>query len=899
MKNLKKCMKKICAVSLAALMLGCGGVTVLPEVAQSGILVSAASEGKTADGFVWERNAGGGVTITDYTGEGGSIVIPSKIDGKTVTEIGLYVFYGCTGLTSVTIPDGVTYIGESAFEDCTRLTSVTIGKGVTDIGSYAFWGCTRLTSINVSVDNEYYSSNNGVLLYKGQGEVILCPEGFKGSYTIPDSVTEIDEYAFWGCTGLTNVSIPDSVTSIGYGVFRGCTGLAGINVSADNGYYSSDNGVLLDKEQKELICCPAGFKGSYTIPDSVTSMEDEAFEDCTRLTDVTIPDSVTYIGYYTFYGCTGLKDVTIPDSVTEIGDYAFSGCTGLTKVTIPDSVTEIGEYAFSGCTGLTKVTIPDSVTEIDGGAFFDCTGLTNMMIPDSVTYIGSYAFSGCKGLTSISVSVDNEYYSSDNGVLLDKGQEELVRCPEGFKGSYEIPDSVTSISYDAFDDCTGLTSVTIGKGVTYIGDYAFEGCTGLTSINVSVDNEYYSSDSVALLDKLQEELILCPEGFKGSYTIPNSVKSIGQNAFDRCTGLTGINVSADNGYYSSDNGVLLDKEQKKLICCPAGFKGSYEIPDSVTDIGDEAFYGCAGLTSVTIHDSVTYIGYSAFEDCTGLTSVTIPDSVTIISDEAFYGCTGLTSVSIPDSITEIGSGAFENCTGLTSVTIPDSVTEIDYHAFGCYWDENTEVRLPTDLVIFGKAGSAAEEYANENDIPFVALDNELTDTKTNITVTGNIGENTKLEVSELKPEDVQISGKEACAYYDISLTENGEKIQPNGNVAVKIPYKGGDENIEVYRVNGDGTTEKMQSSYDGEYVTFISDHFSKYAIVTDAGIKGDTNNDGEVNIADALMISRYDAGLADLDESQLAVSDVNSDGEVNIADALMISRFDAGLIDKF
>ena len=327
------------------------------------------------------------------------------------------------------------------------------------------------------------------------------------------------------------------------------------------------------------------------------------------------------------------------------------------------------------------------------------------------------------------------------------------------------------------------------------------------------------------------------------------------------------------------------------------------IPDkirgkTVAEIGEWAFSDCTGLISVSIPDSVKSIGDGAFSGCTGLTSVDIPDSVKFIGEWAFSDCTGLISVIIPGSVTEIGYWAFSGCTGLKSVTIPDSVTEIGEWAFGYYWDEDADEYLLTDLIIFGKISSAAEEYANENSIPFVAMDKELSDTEKNITVTGDIGENTKLEVSELKPEDAKISGKKTCAYYDISLTKNGENVQPDGNVTVKIPYKGDSENIEVYRINDDGTTEKMQSSYDGEYVTFITDHFSKYAIVEDAGIKGDTNNDGEVNIADALMISRYDAGMAELDGSQLAVSDVNGDGEVNIADALMISRFDAGLIDK-
>ena len=254
--------------------------------------------------------------------------------------------------------------------------------------------------------------------------------------------------------------------------------------------------------------------------------------------------------------------------------------------------------------------------------------------------------------------------SSDNKVT-------ITGCDKSAKGAITIPSKidgmpVTSIEIWAFNSCTGLTSITIPNSVTSIGNGAFEYCTGLTSI-----------------------------------TIPNSVTSIGDRAFNSCTGLTSINVASGNNYYSDNNGVLFNKKKTELIRYPEGkSQTSYTIPNSVTSIGDGAFLFCAGLTSITIPNSVTSIGDGAFEYCTGLTSITIPNSVTSIGSYAFDGCTGLTSITIPNSVTSIEYSAFRNCTGLTSITIPNSVTSIGEGAFaGC--TGLTSITIPNSVISIG------------------------------------------------------------------------------------------------------------------------------------------------------------------------------------------------------
>ena len=385
----------------------------------------------------------------------------------------------------VIINEGVTSIGDYAFYGCYGLTSITIPSSVTSIGAWAFYYCFSLTSI-----------------------------------TIPSSVTNIGDGAFENCSGLTSITVPSSVTSIGDGAFEDCYGLTGIWVDSNNATYASDNnGVLFNKNKTSLICCPAGYSGAYTIPSSVTSIGYDAFCGCSGLTSITIPSSVTNIGADAFYCCSGLTSITIPSSVTNIGAYAFHGCSGLTSITIPSSVTSIGDYAFSWCSGLTSITIPSGVTSI-----------------------GFDAFHGCSCLTGIWVDSNNATYASDNsGVLFNKNKTSLICCPDGYLGAYTIPSSVTSIGADAFRYCTGLTSVTIPSSVAYIENDAFLGCSGLTSI-----------------------------------TIPSGVTSIGDGAFYGCSGLTSIyfcgntpsfddyvfyNVSA-TAYYPAGNSTWTDEAKQ-------------------------------------------------------------------------------------------------------------------------------------------------------------------------------------------------------------------------------------------------------------------------------------------------------------------------------------------------
>ena len=398
---------------------------------------------------------------------------------------------------------------------------------------------------------------------------------------------------------------------------------------------------------------PAAFKynnsfARVTIPDSVTSIGDFAFEDCS-LTSVSIPASVTVIGNSVFSGC-GLTSVSIPQGVTTIGAQAFAYCDGLTSVVVPNSVTSIQSYAFWYCSGLKSVTIPNSVTRLDPFVFYECYSLKTVSIPDGIPSIGEWTFYET-ALTSVT-----------------------------------IPNSVTSIGDGAFSGCGSLTDATIPGSVTTIGNEAFA-YSALASVTLS--NSLTSVGQSAFFDSDLR-----------SVAIPASLTNIQSDAFGSCPYLTNLTVATSNPAYSSLNGVLFDKNQNTLIQFPSGRSGSYTIPDGVTNIGTDAFNSAINLTNVTIPQRVASIGPGAFQG-SGLSTVTIPNGVTSLADWTFSDCYSLPGLTIPDSVTTIGVGVFAGA-ALTSVTIPNSVTTIGDQTFE-FCTNLQSVTLPNSVTNLGSA----------------------------------------------------------------------------------------------------------------------------------------------------------------------------------------------------
>jgi len=615
-----------------------------------------------------------------------------------VTSIGWgWAFYGCSGLTDLTIGNGVGCIPMGTFDSCAKLTNVTIPNSVTNIGWYAFeccsnltsvilpasvtnlyddwfWGCDSLREITVDPLNPAYASVGGVLYDKTLTTLVQCTAGKEGAITIPGTVT-----------------------SIGNMALTGCAALKAITVDASNPVYSSLDGVLFNRDQTTLLKCPRGKIGDYTVPGSATGIESRAFFGCATLTNIDIPNSVTSIGSWAFEQCSGLSSITIPTGVSSIEEWTFAGCGNLTSVILGNGVNSIGRGAFYGCRSLTGVTLGE-VSSIDEWAFAACSSLTSVSIPDSIYSIGSMAFASCSSLTAVyfegdapeflgqsafeETSATIYYLSGTSGwgptfggrptalwgaepvpfnYIVENGTITITGYT-GPGGDVLIPETIMGlpvirVGENAFYGCTSVTGITMPNSVTSIGERAFSGCENLTSIDFGHGVTSIGGGAFEYCTSL------------ASVVLPSSVTDIGTAAFYECTGLISAMI---------DNSVISIGAAAFYHCSSLS---SITIPDSVTSLGSEGFIGCTNLTSATMGNGISIIEEHMYQGCSSLTNVTIPDSVTSIRQGAFYNCSSLIGIEIPDSVRVIEESAFSWCTGLTGIRIPASVIEIGEGVF--------------------------------------------------------------------------------------------------------------------------------------------------------------------------------------------------------------------------
>lgn len=621
----------------------------------------------------------------------GILDIPGLIRVKVTTE-------------NITVP--VTMIDEQAFIDREKITQVNIPSTIESIGNLAFNGCISLTSFNVNSKNANFCSENGILFNKAKTTLLQYPSAKADTdYSIPDGVTKIEDWAFYDCNKLTVMTIPSSVATIGEYALNFCTGLTELFVHAKTPPTVGTNAfinvnlaipVYVPAASLDTYKAAAAWKDFNNLQALVTEFTVNNLKY--KVTDY-IANKVELTGYTT--EPTGKLDIPASVtygsktySVTSIVEQAFDGCSALTEVTIPASVTSVGSDVFNGCSSLTQATIGDGLTEISMFMFTNCSALEKLVIGKGVTKIESFAFANCSNLKEITVLASNppsvasdrsfENVSRDIPIYVPLESLAAYKAAEVWKeftnlqpisteftvdnlkynvtdliantveitsgygdGALNIPATVTyagteykvtSIGAEAFYDCS-FTSVTIPDGVTIIKYGAFQNCTDLTEVTFgnSITTIEYSAFYYCLSLK--------------QVTIPKSVTNIGVNVFFYCTALTHINVDAANPAYSSENGVLFNKDKTTLLRYPAAKPGTtYTVPKSVTCIGESAFGQCTALKELTLSENVSKIESYAFEDFAAITKMTVLATVPPTAETSAFKYFNLdTPVYVPAS----------------------------------------------------------------------------------------------------------------------------------------------------------------------------------------------------------------------------------------------------------
>ena len=584
-------------------------------------------------------------SIADYAFYENSALNTVKFTGVALTSIGYQSFYN-TAITELDLSGADASIGTYAFYRCNSLETVKL-SGVKTIGQNAFDNCRKLTSVELS--------ENLTIIESGAFESCVALKNIE----IPDSVTTIGDNSFKDCTELETVTIGKGCTSVTASAFTEDFNLVKFNVSEDNENYTSVDGVLYNKEKTAVVCYPKSLSGEYVIPDTVTSIEKAAFENCNKLTKITIGSGVETVNPYAFNQCNLLATVVFKDSNTankKICERAFYYCGSLTEVDFGNAVTSIGDYAFTVCSKIKSLEFPDSLTSIGQFAFSpytDGTGgtykesnLESVKFGTGLKTIGNYAFYDDRKISKL-----------------------------------EFTDKLTSIGSYAFYNCGNLQSIAIPDNVTKIDNNTFENCSSLKSVSIG-----------------------------------KSCTTISATAFNNATALEKITVSADNEKYSSVDGALLNKEKTSIILYPKSKSGEFVIPDTVTSIADRAFSSCPNLTKITIGANVESVGAYAFSDCSALSDVVFKDSTMekkVIGDYAFYNCQALSNVDFGNAVTSIGNFAFMIDKSLENVEFPDSLESIGRYAFSCYDYGTTGSYFASNLksVKFGGGLKTIADYA--------------------------------------------------------------------------------------------------------------------------------------------------------------------------------------------
>ena len=645
------------------------------------------------------------VTMTNVTTIGSyafynSSNLSTIILNEGVDSIGSYAFANISALTSIVLPNTVTYLGDSAFA-ASGLTSVNIPTGISMIFDYTFQN-TKLTSIHIPANVE--SVGYGAFYYVSTLQTV----------TMENGVTYIDGYAFQGCTNLVTVNMSAYVTQIGDGVFYNCSKLknfvmpAGVTSIGSNAFYNCDALTSIWVPSSASVSASsyssAPFYGCattvrvYTDASSKKSAWGTYWHYYASGLVLTTTYGTTYDAYFrtmypnfsvTTYGSTvslssytgSETTVNVPHGITNISGYAFNGKSAITTINLPSSVNTLMDGSFASLSGLQTLNFAEGLREYNVGAVMYTNVLSTINLPSTVTSIvPHYNVSHYDSLTAINFNSGNKNYHVVDGYLIEKTSNKLVMPINRSLTSYTIPNYVTEIGDYAFYQICSVTSYTIPANIVKIGKQAFAGTTftGITfasgsKLKVIEEKAFYSNHitSITLPEGLE---IIGNSVFELSYataitiSIPSTVKNIGYKVATNNVG--SITVSSSNAYYSSSDGMLIEKATNRLI---TGKSGATTVPSTVKVIAPYAFYSMLSGTSFTIPANVVSIGNNAFESNTKLTTLTFSEGLKEISYRAFYGCSKIASITLPNSLEHIDHGAFASCSALKTVYIGSNV----------------------------------------------------------------------------------------------------------------------------------------------------------------------------------------------------------------------------------
>ena len=668
---------------------------------------------------------------------------------ESVTSIGDNAFYEVPNIiytgTATGSPWGAKNVGYLeeylVYENATKTTllacnseatgTVEIPNSVTSIGSSAFSGCTGITSVIWNAKN--CESNDNKSPFSDIASQI-------SSFSFGNRVENIPDYLCQGMNKLSSITIPNNVTNLGGNVFSDCTGITSVVWNARSCSLSYNN---------NYDYCPFSASASqitsFTFGNEVEKIPESICYGMNKLSSIIIPNGVTNIGYSAFYGCTGLTSITIPENVTSIGGNAFGDCTGITSIVWNARSCSLDSYSYYGypfsasASQITSFTFGDKVEEIPSYICYGMSNLSSITIPNNVTSIGANAFHGCTGITSVIWNAKNckynnyQMYQYDSAPFSDIASQissftfgnEVESLPDrlcqgmNLLSSITIPNSVTSIGEYTFSGCTGITSINIPNSVVSIGGYAFYGCTSLTK-------PVYNETLFAYM----------PTPYNGVYSIPDGIRQIIEGAFANCTGLTSITISnsvtsignnAFDGCYEIDS-VVWNAEYCKsndnkspfsdiasqissftfgneveflpnYLCKNMYLLNSITIPNSVTSIGTNAFYGCTDITKVVWNaKNCTYSGSGSpfAESADKITSFTFGNEVETIPSDLCNGFRRVRSVTLPSTLSEIGDSAFYGCNGLVDITIYATLPPVaETSSFSNY---NATLHVPCDVL---------------------------------------------------------------------------------------------------------------------------------------------------------------------------------------------------------